>query len=399
MAGPFGPGLAPMLGVEEGSLPTGYGGAPMLLTLVEALGHRGHQLTLITTDEDLFRIRSGTARFEGNGVTVYFCPRRPRAYNFNGRLPGRIIDLFAYERREIARVIASVPADVVHAHWTYEFALAALAAGKPTLVTAHDVASKVLLFAQTAYLAGRWLMQRMVLKQATWLSAVSPVLKDDLERISAAAITVVPNPLDERFFAAARTGTDPGRFCMILNNWSNWKNPKPVIQAWKIVRARAPTAVLHCYGGPFGAGGPVEHWAKRHGLADGIHFHGSKPYAEIADALRRCEALINPSRYETFGMVVAEAMALGVPVLVGEDSGALRWLAQDGRCGGIVDMSDPEAIAGLVILQMEGKAVTPAMSSAAQARIRGIASPAKVAQAYESLYARIVAGEFAGKPC
>jgi hypothetical protein len=57
----------------------------------------------------------------------------------------RAWDLFAQERAGLERAMREDPCDVVHAHWTYEFALAALASGQPTLVTARDWAPTILL--------------------------------------------------------------------------------------------------------------------------------------------------------------------------------------------------------------------------------------------------------------
>lgn len=65
---------------------------------------------------------------------------------------------------------------------------------------------------------------------------------------------------------------------------------------------------------------------------------------ELAAELRRADCLVLPSRNDSYGMVVAEALACGVPVLVSEMVGA-KELVHEGRNGWIVAAGDPAALA------------------------------------------------------
>jgi glycosyltransferase involved in cell wall biosynthesis len=70
--------------------------------------------------------------------------------------------------------------------------------------------------------------------------------------------------------------------------------------------------------------------AEQLGVADRIHFHG--PDSRPERLHRVADVLVYPSRYDTFAMVVSEAMASGVPVVVGNRVGAAE-LIEDGRNG------------------------------------------------------------------
>ncbi len=59
----------------------------------------------------------------------------------------------------------------------------------------------------------------------------------------------------------------------------------------------------------------------------------------IARYYAAADAFIFPSYYDTFGMVVAEAMASGLPVIVSRDAGASEWI-DEGRNGMIVEDSN-----------------------------------------------------------
>lgn len=81
--------------------------------------------------------------------------------------------------------------------------------------------------------------------------------------------------------------------------------------------------------------------ASRLGVRDRLVYHG--PEATIALAYRAADVFVYPSSYDTFGMVVAEAMATGLPVLVGRNIGASEWLT-DGLDGLLVDPAVPASI-------------------------------------------------------
>ena len=81
--------------------------------------------------------------------------------------------------------------------------------------------------------------------------------------------------------------------------------------------------------------------AQRLGVAGRIVFHGPEKAPERLH--RIADVFIYPSRYDTFGLVVTEAMASGVPVVVGRNIGAAE-LIEDGRNGLLCDPTDAPSI-------------------------------------------------------
>ena len=77
---------------------------------------------------------------------------------------------------------------------------------------------------------------------------------------------------------------------------------------------------------------------------EGIEVLGPIPQAELAAELRRADLLVLPSRNDSYGMVVAEALASGTPVLISEMVGA-KDLVREGRTGWIVPVEDAAALA------------------------------------------------------
>lgn len=77
--------------------------------------------------------------------------------------------------------------------------------------------------------------------------------------------------------------------------------------------------------------------------ADHVTQHGRLPQAELAGLFRRANCLVLPSRHDSFGMVVAEAMAAGLPAIVSDHVGA-KEMVRDGENGWVVPAEDTEAL-------------------------------------------------------
>lgn len=331
-------------------VPVGYSGAPLVGILIGELLRRGHRVTGITTDSAL-RIEEEPVRFNGERFQFVVCPARRRAWRPNGRLPGRAVDFFRFERNLLADAIRAAAPDVVHAHWTYEFALAAIAQQAPHLITCHDSPAAVLRFTRSPYRAVRYLMARRAFAKGKAFTAVSEYLAQALAPAIGYMPAVVPNPLSPslRLLSKPRRSAEGRRVAMICNGWDRLKNPEPALHAFANWRGTEPNGELHVFGDGFGPGQHAHAWTSERGIQDGIHFHGRVAHSALMEQLAGMDLLLHPSLEESFGVVVAEAMALGVPVVAGERSGAVPFVlgATDSRpaeAGILVDVRSVSAI-------------------------------------------------------
>ena len=77
---------------------------------------------------------------------------------------------------------------------------------------------------------------------------------------------------------------------------------------------------------------------------EGIDVLGPMPQPALAAELRRADVLVLPSRNDSYGMVVAEALASGTPAIVSEMVGS-KDLVREGATGWIVPVGDAGALA------------------------------------------------------
>ena len=317
-------------------LPKGYAGGPLLATLITELLARGHTVSAFTLTNDLPLKTDAavTAIGADNRFSLYYVPMRPKAWRPNGLLPGRIMDLFRFEIQGLKRAILERKPEVLHAHWVYEFALAAIDTGLPHVITCHDsplTIAKLNTSSRPTRSLYRWLrvlMARKTFKSAKHLTAVSPYMRDEVQAMTKTTIQVVPNPVDDLAVKLSKTRetSDAPAIAMVCNGWDGRKNPEPGLLAFNKLLQSIPKATMHLYGNDFGPGQIAETWCVRKGINQGMHFHGPVPHKQLLQELAKHDLLLHTSIEESFGMVIAEAMAMGIPVVAGETSGAVPWV-------------------------------------------------------------------------
>lgn len=95
----------------------------------------------------------------------------------------------------------------------------------------------------------------------------------------------------------------------------------------------------------------------------------------LAAELRRADCLVLPSRNDSYGMVVAEALASGIPALVSEMVGA-KDLITEGETGWVVPVEDVPALAGRMLWCARHPAAVRSMRNACRRAAEGASWPA-----------------------
>lgn len=120
------------------------------------------------------------------------------------------------------------------------------------------------------------------------------------------------------------------------------------------------------------------------GLGEKVQFAGyqSNPYRYMA----KSSVFAFPSLGgEAFGLVLAEAMACGLPVVATDCVAGPAEVLQNGRCGILIPVGDDESLARGIVTLLTNSALRQQLVTEAQRRVADF-EPAQVVASYERLF-------------
>ena len=373
--------LARFCGQEPEGVPPGLG-STATTPLIEELLRRGHEITLFT-------LRNGLAketRHDWGSLRIFTGPARQYGASRNFYWP---------EISYLRRVIAQEAPAFVHAHWTYEFALGALATGVPTVTTIHDLPWNVLRYFRDRSRAVRLLMAYSVAARCCRYTAVSEDAANHFRRYlkPGADIAIIPNFLKDSIFeigAAIQTSTRPITFGTILQGWSKRKNATAALKAFQAVARVAPESRLIMMGTGYEEYGPAHLWARQNNLDTSVTFTGMLPYEEMLRCVRdKVDVIVHPSLDEAFSMTVLESMALAKPVVAGRDTPGIKQALRGGDAGVLADVRNSGAIAEAMLALIKDPSYRQRVAQNGHRHVASTYRKDFIVPQYEEVYRRL----------
>lgn len=179
--------------------------------------------------------------------------------------------------------------------------------------------------------------------------AVSESARDAISRYFPSDYEIIPNGIDPERFS---NGVEPiPAYCdgrptiLFVGRLDKRKGFEYLLAAFARVRMQMPDARLLVVGAYTKEDKePYVLQARRDGIR-GVHFVGYVPEAEKARYFCSCSVFCAPSLgFESFGIVLLEAMAAGRPIVASSISG-YRSVLTDGQEGLLVEPGNPEQLA------------------------------------------------------
>ncbi len=233
--------------------------------------------------------------------------------------------------------------ELVHAHWLLS-GLVAVLAGKPFVLTLHGSGS-----------AGRFsdleLAERAprlvgaIVRRARLVIAVSEPLAAAARSCGAREVRVIPNGI------------------VLPARMSEEAEPAEILFAGRLSPEKGIQELVEACSGlnlVVAGDGPL-----RELVPDALGFLSA---AELAERYRRAAVVVCPSRSEGFGIVCAEAMAHGKPV-VATAVGGLQELIQHARTGFLVEPGDVAALRVAIKLLLADPALRRRLGENARADV------------------------------
>ena len=253
--------------------------------------------------------------------------------------------------RDLDRLRDEFPFDLVHAHFVYpEGAAASRLArryGVPFVITEH------------APWTSAWFRKPRVRGQAlaaaaeaAQILAVSSSVRDTIVSYTGQPdrVRVVPIGVDvERF---APNGSTRNADQILFVGWPNYnKGVDLLLQAMKVlVESGEPGRLLVVgesqYRNTRLQEEQLKAYARSLDLGDRVAFVGRKPHHEVAALMAQSAVVVLPSRAESFGAVLVEALACGTPVVATRCGGPEDIVIDE--VGALVAPEDPAALAAAI---------------------------------------------------
>jgi len=187
--------------------------------------------------------------------------------------------------------------------------------------------------------------ERWALRNSQHAVAVYSVVEEEIEALGLTIpVTIIPNGIDPQRFSPDGPAVERTEFgcpkdvplgLFVGDIRMSLKNLDTVLHALRDVPSLHLAVAGSTEGSPFPA------LAATLGVADRVHFLDFR--RDIPALMRTADLLVFPSRYETFSLVLLEAMACGLPVVTARTVGAATCVTP--ACGIVLDdPNDTEAL-------------------------------------------------------
>ena len=298
--------------------------------------------------------------------------------------------------RNAESIVKKEKINLLHAHWMIPQGLIGAMLKKkykiPMLVTIHG--SDLFPLKNRFFKA----MQKSILGNADIITVNSETAKNELlSRFPhlKSKIRIIPMGIDTTVFRPekAKHLKYKSKIILFVGRLNEQKGVQYLIKAMPKITAKTKNAKLLIIGeGDYGK--ELENIAKAHNTEELIEFLGSKTQAEIAGYCNIADVFVLPSATtklgtESFGLVLAEAMACGTPV-IGSSSGGIKNIIKNGKNGLVFEEKNPDDLAEKVSKVLNDAKLKKRLSKNGLKYARQNYDWNKISKKFSSLYGQLL---------
>lgn len=353
-----------------------WGGIERILTdKMNWLADHGHEVTIITTDQGSHPLTyplDSRVRHTDLGISFH------HQYRYHGLR--RLLDLWKRQRlfcRKLKELLHQVQPDVLVCTTTCFVAqLVRLKGRVPLVVESHTICHRFVDEGRLRALRRWWLFRQ--LRRADVLVALTDgdaaQWRRHLCRVEVIPNMIrVPDPLPRSSLSSHRV--------IFVGRLEPQKQVERLLAAWRALWPAHSDWTLAIYGD-----GSLRERLQKEARTEGVTF--CQPTPRIFDCYASASMLVLTSAYEPFGLVLAEAMACGLPVVAFDCPYGPRAIISDGTDGILLPPQDDRALVGALSRLMDDEALRKRLGAAAMLSAQRF-EPSKVMPAWERLFLRL----------
>ncbi|NGP43733.1 N-acetyl-alpha-D-glucosaminyl L-malate synthase BshA [Bacillaceae bacterium SIJ1] len=369
--------------------PTVGGSGVIATELGKLLAERGHNIHFITSKVPF--------RLQKLYPNIYFHEVEVNQYSVFQYPP---YDLSLASK--MAEVADREKLDILHVHYAMPHAICAYLAKQlckrdlKVVTTLHG--TDITILAQDKSLSD---MIRFGIEQSDAVTAVSKSLKEQTHRDlnTDAKIETIYNFVDERVYHHVQSPTlrqqygirEDEAVLIHVSNFRKVKRTQDVVKAFQKVRASIPAKLLLVGDGPEMC--EVCQLIERENLKEDVLLLGQQD--NLAELFSISDVKLLLSEKESFGLVLLEAMACGVPS-IGTRIGGIPEVIDDGKTGFLTDVGNIDDIADKVLRILQDATLNRTMRQAAVDKVQESFSSERIVSQYEALYEQTLRGNTYG---
>ncbi|MFH6683514.1 N-acetyl-alpha-D-glucosaminyl L-malate synthase BshA [Bacillus amyloliquefaciens] len=300
---------------------------------------------------------------------------------------------------KIAEVAARENLDIIHAHYALPHAVCAYLAKQMLkrdigiVTTLHGTDITVL-----GYDPSLKDLIRFAIESSDRVTAVSTALAGETYDLIKPnkKIETIYNFIDERVYLKKNTesikekhGILPDEKVVIhVSNFRKVKRVKDVIRVFRNIAAKTKAKLLLVGDGPE----KCVAWqlVEKYGLQDQVLLLGNQDRVEELYSISDLKLLL--SEKESFGLVLLEAMACGVPC-IGTNIGGIPEVIKDQVSGFLVEVGDIQAASEKALAILEDKQLSKSLTDHALKMVETAFSSQRIVSQYERIYDELAGPE------
>ena len=379
--------------------PTRGGGESIIYQIANELSKRGHKICIIK-----HKITGRRYAYNNNNIQVV---EISPTIEYKGRLPASFLQNFLYIIncvRSGLKIIKSEKTHIIHANnYTPVFAgwFISKVTRRPMVVTIHDIASLhgidfwrkwMEQFGKLSYLKSLigYVAELLTIRLAENIHTVSATSKKDILTLFPQKknnLWVISNGLDlEHYRILDGDEIKYGDEIAFIGRLVFYKNLNVVLKALSLIPENVNFKLIVVGNGPM-----RQEWEKlaaKWGVQKKVNFLGYVSHEEKLRVLRKISALVLPSFFEGFGIVILEAWAFKKPVIVADVS-PLNEIVEHGRDGFVADPYNPKEWAKYIKMLLEDRDLARKIGENGYRKLIDQYTVEKIVSKFEQLYKEV----------